>query len=342
MIPVSLYVASLTFVVSFFAARLMINAGIADIPVTRSSHAQPTPTSGGLGVLCGVAAGFLMLSFFGLGEIFSELSVLLSLSFAVALIGLYDDLFSPSTLIKFGIFIGIILLLIDFLGPVQQFPLGEYLLQLPFWAGGLGTLLWVFVVVNGVNFMDGVNGLMAGSMVIAFLGLCLTAHILAAEQTFWLGLILASAWAGFLQLNLRRNALLFSGDVGALFAGFLFAGGVLLLAHEVDRPTSICLGALLILPFLTDVLLTLLWRLIRKQNLLEPHRDHLYQRAIRNGVSHVKISLIYYALFSLCTVIAILIANQDQAVVSAVLLIMIIVSIMAYMAGHKSWRIAQG
>ncbi|MEP6342390.1 MAG: hypothetical protein ABJ275_03670 [Maricaulaceae bacterium] len=341
MIPISLYLASLTCVISFFCVRLVIGAGVADIPVNRSNHTQPTPTAGGLGVLGGLSAGLLALSFLGQGGMFSELSVLLSLSFAIALVGLYDDLFSPPTLIKFGIFIGIILLLIDFLGPVQQFPIGQHILQLSFWLGVLGTLLWVFVVVNGVNFMDGANGLMVGSMVIAFIGLSLMGYILGAPQTFWLGLICASAWAGFLPMNLQRKALIFSGDVGALSAGFLFAGGVLLLAYEVEFAASICLGALLILPFLTDVLLTLLWRLTRRQNLLMPHRDHLYQRAIRCGVSHVKISLIYYSAFLLCTVIALFITSQDHEVISNVLFMMIIISILTYIVGHKVWRVAR-
>ena len=339
MISLSLYVASLSFLTSYLVARLMIRAGVGDVPVSRSSHTQVTPTGGGLGVLCGAAMGFLLLSFLGQGDIFSDLSVILSLCFAVAIIGLYDDLFSPPSLIKFGVFIGIIWLLIDYLGPVQQLPLGRDLLHLPYVVGGFGTLLWVFVVVNGVNFMDGVNGIMGGCMAIAFFGLCSAAHMLGAPQTFWLGLVSAAAWAGFLPLNLRRKALIFSGDIGALTAGFLFAAGVLLLAHETDISASIYLGAMMILPFLTDVLLTLLSRLIRQQNLLSPHRDHLYQRAVRNHVPYIKISWVYYGAFVICSGVALFMAKHDQAAISAAFLGMIILSIMTYFVGLRIWQV---
>ena len=339
MIPLSLYVASLTFIMSYFVTRLMIRAGVGDIPVSRSSHTQVTPTGAGLGVICGTAVGFFFLSFLGLGNIFADLSVILSLCFAVAIVGLYDDLFSPPTLVKFGVLIGIIWLLIDYLGPVQHLPMGRDMLHLPYVVGGLGTLLWVFVVVNGVNFMDGVNGIMGGCMAIAFLGLSTVGHILGAPQTFWLGLVSAAAWAGFLPLNLRRKALIFSGDIGALTAGFLFAAGVLLLTNEAEISASIYLGAMMVLPFLTDVLLTLLRRLIRRRNLLSPHRDHLYQQAVRNGVPHIKISLIYYGAFAICSGVALFMAQHDQAAISAAFLGMIILSIVTYVIGLRVWRV---
>ena len=140
-------------------------------------------------------------------------------------------------------------------------------------------------------------------------------------------------------LNLRRKAVVFSGDIGALSAGFLFAAGVLLLTYESDVSVSIYLGAMMVLPFLADVLLTLLWRVKSRQNLLKPHRDHLYQRAIRNGVSHIKISLIYYGAFALCAGVALGVSMQDQIVISTTFLAMIIISIVIYILGCKLWQV---
>ena len=209
------------------------------------------------------------------------------------------------------------------------------MLQLPFILSVLGTVLWVFVVINTVNFMDGANGLMPGCMVIAFGGLGLVAFRLQAPQTFWLCAASASAWLGFLPWNFRRKALIFAGDIGSLLAGFVFASAVVLLAYESWSLASVYLGALIIAPFLVDVLLTLLWRVLRRKKLLVPHRDHLYQRAIASGVSHLRISLIYYAGIAVCAGMALLLLYASDATVSAVFLAAIMTLVgLYYIGGH--------
>ena len=132
--------------------------------------------------------------------------------------------------------------------------------------------------------------------------------------------------------------MIFAGDIGALLAGFIFASAVVLLAYESWTPTSVYLGALIILPFLTDVLLTLLRRTLKQENLLQPHREHLYQRAITSGVSHVRISLIYYAAVILCALLALALSYTSGALVSVGFLAAIITSIGLYYIGGHIWR----
>ena len=339
MVLMSLALVTVSALTSLLITRLMVRAGVSDIPAARSNHRQPTPTAGGIGVLCAMAAAFFVLSFGPSPSVmYPKLPALLSLSFFIALVGLYDDLYGPPAALKFGIFIGVGCLLIYILSPVRSVLIGDAVLELPLFLSVLGTLLWVFVVINAVNFMDGANGLMAGSMVFAFAALGLIAYRLEAPQTFWLCTAAASAWLGVLPWNLRRKALIFSGDIGALLAGFIFASAVVLLAYESWTPASVYLGALIILPFLTDVLLTLLRRALKRENLLTPHREHLYQRAIASGVSHLRISLIYYAAVIVCAVLALALTNTSGVAVSAGFLAAIITSIGLYYIGGYIWR----
>jgi len=300
-IATGLSAAFISFFVSTCISRLMVHAGLNDVPVARSSHQRSTPTAGGIGVLCGMAAGFISLFLFGVGSGgFPDLPAILSLCFFIAIIGLYDDLYSPSTALKFGIFVGTAVLLIYVLGPVKALLIGKYIVTIPVFIAVLGTILWIFVSLNSVNFMDGANGLMPGCMSIAFAGLAALALKLQAPQTFWLCLVAMSSLLGFLPLNFRRSALIFAGDTGALLCGFTFGAAVLLIIHETSSASVVCLGALILLPFFADVLLTLLSRLRRRENLLLPHREHLYQRAILSGLSHRGISLLYYTAFAAC------------------------------------------
>ncbi len=102
----------------------------------------------------------------------------------------------------------------------------------------------------------------------------------------------AAATAGFLPFNLKGR--LFQGDAGALFGGFLFAALCLVACGRDGRgPVGLWFGPTTLLPFLTDVLLTLLRRARGRRSLLQAHREHLYQRwlAAAPGRTHAALAL---------------------------------------------------
>ena len=105
---------------------------------------------------------------------------------------------------------------------------------------------------------------------------------------------------GFLPYNFRQKAQIFCGDVGSLLAGFLFAIASLMLVKEVSSMPLLYVGPILLLPFLADIFMTLVSRLKRKENLLKAHSSHLYQRLIRSGWSHGKVSLVYAGAGLIC------------------------------------------
>ena len=98
---------------------------------------------------------------------------------------------------------------------------------------------------------------------------------------------------GFLPYNLRKTARVFAGDVGSLSLSFLFAVTVLFLISETPDQSFHLVGPVLILPILGDVLLTLIRRARKGDNLLQAHNTHLYQRLIRSGLGHLKVSWLY-------------------------------------------------
>ena len=138
------------------------------------------------------------------------------------------------------------------------------------------------MATNAVNFMDGANGIAGGALAVALGALGLGALAQGEPAVAAAAFAGAAANVGFLPWNLGGR--LFQGDAGALFSGFLFAG----LCVVAERGgLYIYFGPLVLLPFLTDVLLTLLWRARRGRSLLEAHRDHLYQLWLsRTGRPH--------------------------------------------------------
>ena len=287
-------IALIAAIISAIITRVMIGVAISDVPDHRSSHSEVTPTSGGLGILAAVIISGIAFYAGGRhhGYDFSYW-IIMGLITAIGLLGFIDDKKTVPTKLKFALIIAIAAISVWIIGPVRALPLGVSSVQLPHWAGFLGSVLWVFVSANAINFMDGSNGLMGSVLLIASMALLCLFGLSGDLVGMWLPLGMAAGILGFLPFNLRKKARIFAGDVGSLTLGFGFSIACLMLIRSADTANMLYAAPLLILPFLTDVLLTMARRLKHGDNLLTPHRSHIYQRLIQSGQSHVAVALIY-------------------------------------------------
>ena len=276
------------FAVAAAGSAVIARSGPVDAPGRRSSHARSTPTSGGVALLAAVSAGLLtgvLLS----GGLSGLAPVGLALVFATGagLIGAVDDITDLDARAKLIFSVILALGFAALAGPVTRLP-GWGGAGLALWPvlGLIGGGLWIVTVSNAVNFMDGANGLAPGAMAVGFAALAVTAFGHGATGIGVAAACAAAACAGLLPLNLRGR--LFQGDAGALFAAFFFAALCLVAAGPDARgPVDLYFGPVVLMPFLADVLLTLLSRAIRGRPLLSAHREHLYQRwLLQSGRSH--------------------------------------------------------
>jgi UDP-N-acetylmuramyl pentapeptide phosphotransferase/UDP-N-acetylglucosamine-1-phosphate transferase len=269
-------------------------AGPVDLPRDRGMHHRPTPTSGGLAILAGASVGALVFAGLAGGHDsagLARLAAILGFAGAVGLLGGVDDLFDVGAKTKLLLQVLAALVFGAVVARIEAVPLGGRLsLPLGPILGSLGTALWIVVVTNAVNFMDGANGVAAGALAVA-LG-ALGVACLGAGAPLLGGLALAGAAAnlGFLAWNVRGKV--FQGDVGALFTGFLVSSiAVAAAGANAVGPVGLYFAPIALLPFLTDVLLTLLLRARRRQNLLQAHRDHLFQLWLQQtGRSHAALA----------------------------------------------------
>ena len=146
-------------------------------------------------------------------------------------------------------------------------------------------LVWIWWI-NLFNFMDGIDGLAAAEAAAIGVGLLLFASLGVGTdpRAALLAAAVIGGAIGFLLWNWSPAAI-FLGDVGSVPLGYL--SGFLLL----DLATRGRWKSALILPlyFIADATLTLLRRLLRGERVWEPHRQHLYQRAVRSGLSHAAV-----------------------------------------------------
>ena len=248
-----------------------------DHPNARSSHSNPTPRGGGVAFVL-VASAASAIGWFGAafcaqpGLPGSQLAMvaLPLLALPLAVVGFLDDRHNLSAGLRYGVQLGTALLLI-LMSP----------LPLPWLAIPL-VLIAVTAVINFTNFMDGLDGLVAGCMAVAISALALR---LAAP---WPILALVGALLGFLIWN-WSPAKVFMGDVGSTFLGAVFAG---LALQAPSLPETLAL-LLVATPLLGDAFLCVPRRLLAGQRVFQAHRLHLFQRLHRAGWPHASVSSLY-------------------------------------------------
>ena len=295
-------VTHVLFAIALFCASvvmtyLVLRLGILDEPNHRSSHAKPTPSTGGVAVVATFALGFVIV--WGLSDQ-ARLSTFHLVGFAVAaigiaLVGFLDDLKLLKTFkIKLGAQIAAALVLLAFdivftrvsLPVVGAFDLG--------WLGYPLTVFWVVALTNMFNFMDGLNGLAGGTAIVVAGFFCAATFIEGSYFVYMFCYIMAAGAAGFLVFNFPR-ARLFMGDVGSQFIGFTFAA-MAVIASEIDASrTSFLVVPLLFFNFVFDTVFTFCRRAMRGEDVTQAHRTHLYQLLNQIGWSHVQVSLFHYA-----------------------------------------------
>lgn len=302
--------------ISLIICFVLMRSGPLDAPTEqRKVHARPTPTSGGIGIGLGYVAGFLALQQFAehttlnpQGAALAALASMFALGFLI--IGFIDDTLHLGPRIKLLLFTLLSLGAAITMGVVDALPIyEEQTLRIGLTLGLFGTALWVFTLVNCANFMDGANGLAMGSMAVGIVALGCIGLAGDANSILAMSVCAAGALIGFLVWNFPGGKI-FAGDSGALFVGAIAALGSLIAIARADLSPFI--PPILFMPLLADALLTLAWRVKHRRKLLVGHHEHLYQIAMRAGWSHVRVSLLYWALMALCGALGFALSQSDD------------------------------
>src|SRR5262249_20056485 len=143
-------------------------------------------------------------------------------SVAIAIVAFLDDLYEWKFIVKLSAQILAALVAVGsglYVHDVRFPYLGPLYIG---WLGAPATLAWLLFATNAVNFIDGLNGLAAGVVLIAA---CFLAGIAASHDgwfAYFASVLLIAGLVGFLPFNFPR-ARIFMGDVGSQFCGFVLA-----------------------------------------------------------------------------------------------------------------------
>lgn len=308
------------------ARALAWKCGALAKPDARRLHGQAMAQWGGLAIFVGVAGAALLwrqptfqdfrqLSPSGSLPDVAQTAQTLRLStvffgtgLLILLLGMLDDRIELKPLYKFG---G------QVLSAYLLWRSGVKINTLPFTSGTQVlsdapslclTMFWVLLLTNGINFIDGVDGLASG--VCAIGAGCLTI-IEIQKGSVWssaASAALCGACLGFLKWNFHP-ARIFLGDAGALLLGFWLAAISIAASSKTAAATTLALPMLVLgVPFV-DTLWAIVRRTLAGQPMWRADRGHLHHRLLARGYSPVKTVIVIYSISLLLGATAIFLAR---------------------------------
>jgi UDP-GlcNAc:undecaprenyl-phosphate GlcNAc-1-phosphate transferase len=172
------------------------------------------------------------------------------------------------------------------------FPSGTQLLSDP--ASYSLTVLWVLGLTNGINFIDGVDGLAAGVCAIGAGCLCLIEVEKGAMWAAAASAAVCGACIGFLRYNFHP-ARIFLGDAGSLLLGFWLATISVAAAAKTAAATTLALPMLVLGVPVVDTLWAIIRRTVARQPVWRADRGHLHHRLLARGLSPQKTAMVLYS-----------------------------------------------
>ncbi len=243
---------------------------ILDIPSERSSHEVPTPRGGGIAFVLIFYAGLTFLFF--RKQIDRDLFLALAPGLVIAVTGLIEDVKHIRSSIR---------LLIQFLCAAAALfflkGVGSFFGVSLFWLWSLLALVGIVWFTNLYNFMDGIDGFAAMETISISFALWFFTDV----NVF---ILLAFTTGGFLYWNWPK-ARIFMGDSGSTTLGFIIA--VIGIYLNNKNILGIQFWIIITSLFWFDATVTLLRRKFNNEELSMPHRNHMYQRAVLGGFSHM-------------------------------------------------------
>ena len=261
-----------------------------DYPSKRSNHINPTPKGIGIILTPLILISTLIILYFENSQNINLFNwVMISfLCCCLGLVSFVDDAKNLTTGVRlFSQFavVGVSLLL--FLSPLWN-DLNSLNFAENFKTTFSLTILFFFLIawiwiINVFNFMDGIDGLTA--LQVCSFAMCLNilsifGHI--PNEFHILSVILFTVYLAFYKFN-KSPSKVFLGDVGSITSGYLI--GFIILSCFLT--SKIILPLLIInMYYILDSTITLLIRLLKKENIFQAHSKHFYQKVIRKGYPH--------------------------------------------------------
>jgi len=264
-------IAILLVIAELLYFRVADHYNIIDHPNERSSHTRITIRGGGM---------IFLLAAVCMAVLHPAYWLAVAGILVIGIISFLDDMHTLSSGIRIAV---------HFIAVTLMFLYLNLFSAVPFY---ISALLYIMVigVINMYNFMDGINGITGAYSLVVLAGL---QYVNLGKTPFtdpdmiWLPIL---ACLVFLFFNFRKKARCFAGDVGSVTIAFW----IIMLIMRLIYVSNNWVYILFLVVYGVDSALTVVHRLIRRENILKAHRLHFYQiLANERKVPHLVVSMGY-------------------------------------------------
>lgn len=317
---VLLVAAAITYLATGPVRSILIRTGkVAEIR-QRDVHTQPTPSVGGLAMFSGFLAAVYLANQLpaltrGFAPVTPEMTAVVWGGFAIVIVGVLDDLYELNALTKLiGQIFAAVLMSILGLSMTSLFvPFGEgTTLILDQVQGVVFSTIFTVLLINAINFVDGIDGLAAGLGAIAggaILIFSLTVlHDQGGAVSAYPPAIICAALVGicvgFLPHNFEPSRI-FMGDSGSMLIGLLLAAASISASGKINislygtadlvalMSPIIVVAAAVALPVL-DLIMAVVRRVSQGKSPFTADRQHIHHRLLALGHTHRRTVLVLY------------------------------------------------
>ena len=329
---------------------LAFRVGAVDNPNARRINKKPMPSAGGLAIfLAFVLATLVFMPMIIQKDVWhiSYFRYILPVAVGgaiVVLTGFIDDIFELKPLPKMlGIVIGAVIVwaFTDFRFDSFKIPFGGPVIQFGPVLTLILTVLWIAAITNAINLIDGLDGLVGGVSIISLMTMGVISYFFLYDTDIFLNLtifVLVAAIIGFFPYN-YHPAIIYLGDTGALFIGFMI--GVLSLQGLKNSTAVAILSPVIILGVpIVDTVVAIVRRKLSGRPAMEADKMHLHHRLLAMGFTHRGAVLVVYAIATLFSLIALLL-NVSSRLGGILLLLSLLLGMEILIEGLEIWGIGR-
>ena len=333
---------TLAFAISLAATPFIITLahkiGAVDVPdEKRRVHKKPIPRLGGLAIFYGFLVALLFFA-----RLDQQMRGILIGALIIVGVGIIDDVKQLRALIKLAAQIVAALVVVFNNVRITAISVPEFIsstgvLQLGMFSVPI-TVIWIIIVTNAVNLIDGLDGLAVGVSSIASFSLFFIAILGGEQNVAIISAALAGGCLGFLPYNFNP-AKIFMGDTGSQFLGYmlsviciqgLFKGYVII---------SFIVPLLILGLPLFDTIFAIVRRAWNHKPIMGADRGHLHHRLLDSGFTQKQTVAILYVIASVLGISAVLLLEKGAYAACVLLLVAVGIAFGLYKLLRKRFNI---
>lgn len=302
-----IYLVPLLIALEYLYILIAKKVGIYDLPNNRNLHQTKIVRGGGVIFLVSVMAYYFLVE---------PINHWLLAGFAlVSLLSFIDDFKSLPSKLRLALQFFTAGMVV-FTSEVSEYGYLMVMVSLVLYVG----------IINAYNFMDGINGI---TFMYSTVTMCALLYINIQQVEFVSAELMVYVLSGLIAFgffNFRKSALCFGGDVGSVGMAFLICYFIFQLILKTEQ----FLWIFLLMVYGVDSIFTILERLKQRENILTPHKKHLFQLMVyKGGLTHLQVALIFGGLQLVINILLFVIINNFSQQLTRILLIFIIAVIIS-------------